>query len=1773
MSNKERKSEKILGAMDGVGEDLIADAVSPRKKGVSKKLIFSLIAAVLAVTMIATPIALIAAHRARNTVQPPKGDPIVFNGSAYESDAAGDLPESLKTVTVTVDGANSRFISPSSTFTVKTAGDCDTETLSKYLSVYPMTEFSVKQTAGDTFEIEPATGSLIPGTVYQVRLGDPENPASSYAFQTEQQIVVKSMLPANESTTAPVDTGIEVSFSESVNADGFGKFFEISPKVDGEFYVYPDGRTVAFVPKKALEYNTVYTVTVKAGVTGVSGKKTESDTVSVFRTEKQQSEDYDDAGPYYSFYFNRSQNLATVFGTDDTASLELSFSSWQDAGFTNATVTLYRFPSLKAAYEAVLDAERRLGDVLSGEKAYDLSKLEKVSERTVRFTESNYRYSSQPVDFGSRLEKGVYLATASIGVKSAKGKTYTGSCYTFFQVSDLRKFTISSDGKTLLWVNGKNGVIAGANVEGVSYLRKYGWNIGDIPEEQRVETKISGKTGSDGIFAFDNGAGDSLLLAVTAGDDGLLIGDSTAATETGKYVMKYLYTDRETYFSSDTVNLYGFIVPMYGEKIEEELYLQTGASSIKQKLHIEKDGSFTASYKIEDMRASFLYMKIVDADGQVYASKSIRVTEESKPTITASMSFDKLAYRYGETMTVTVSASFFDGTPAPGYRFTVSTNYFDFPSTEVETDKDGKATVEIPTGYVEAYSTYPVTVTVYAELTGMETQTIYINDSVPYYHSDYSFDVLWENNKRTVRLQSYDLTNYPETDIGGDASGLIHWTLYKYVITKTEKTRYDSYSKRNVTYYEYKTTTSVEKSESVNITGKYDLPVYEVKGFTGGYYYEITFNDGRKTFKLSISATKYRNYYSGSDTPSFTLNVDKSLFKVGDGITADMTYGGETLKNVLFVLASNGIADHKVTDAYKNTFTKDLLPGATLFGVFYDKDQRYYRYMSAALNYDYAAAAGVKIEILPDKEVYKPGDVATVKVKAVGASGGAALISVVDEACFALGDQNAQSARDFWNSLNRVGAMAYRSYYYDYYDYYDYYYSYGRSNSRKQVTVNTSFYLIISVQVENTGSADQVEEELEPVAEAPEDGDRSYNADKAISNSGKVDTESYYLRKYFADNPEFKVVALNEDGEGTLVFTVPDNLTTWRVTACALSALGGELADMKIGSGMSDIVCTQSFFVQPSITSTYIVGDNASMSLRCYGKDLGNKVSYFVELYEDGKKILEQSAENTPGAYTWIHFGQLDAGTYAYRVYAECDGAKDAVEGKFSVTTSAAMVDVRKVLKPSEIGSITPLLYPVTLTFFDTETESSVLQNSLLGRLSYCGGSRFDAIIARYVAGVASSKYFGTDDTQDLKALKEKLSGYFNNYFSLLTYSEADPELTARALSLNASLVSSLLTDSQRERLISNYTQTVSQKDQDSETRLCAALLGLSALGEPVLDRLYGVSNEAAGYPLEAKLYLAAAFASIGDYGAAKELLTMLIESDGAGSKDYGTLYMKAETVSESIRLTELALLTASRVSRTDAEKMVRYLNESGSEDERALIGLACYLSFYMPTEKPEDKTVVYKIGDEERTLTVGGYKCSSVVLYKADLAAFSIVEAPKTVAIRAAYKGSLDDANADVKLSDRLTVEKSYRSNGNGTYTVSLKISGSSTRIHEYFELSDVIPTGARFVMYASGSNSWYDGNISTYGWIWNASGQNMTGGISVYNRYEAEKKRDQRSFSMDCSEYDFSVTVEYVIRGAVEGDFVSESALLRDANGAYALSKRSRIGIRENGEWELNI
>lgn len=1697
----------------------------------------------------------------------------VFNGGAYANTGYTQLPEALQGMTVKAEG-NSRVVSLGATFTITTAKETDVKTLLDHVTVYPKTEMKVEKTSPTTFTATPVA-ELASGTVYRFILGDEKNPVSSFAFQTETELVIKSVFPADLAVNVPVNTGIEIAFSEVIDKEAdLSSYIKITPGSEGTFSLYPDGKTVVFVPKKYLEENTEYTVEIKAGIKGGSGLALLKDKTARFRTSARTDDNAGNEGVFVSL---NERMINSLLSDEAAIYYNCYYNGRADKGAAikqNAVnAEIYRYADAAAAIEAMKAYENQKADYYFSGKTYfyptdTLTPAGSYKIDPVKV--SSYSYSESAYIPLPQLKAGAYLVNLTFTGEGGS-KPYQYEAQVMLQVTDLVIYTESAAGKTLVWVNkAGQGAVSGADITAQAFTSNDYWNTSSLAGF----TAINAKTSSDGTALLETGNNGAAFINVTVGSESayalaLLSSGYTARAYTDTYYggfyylqyntqslyASYLFTDREVYFGSDNINFCGVITPVNsGVTMPKSLYVRIGQSKLKTPVTLNEDGTFRGSYAVENYLSYAVVLSFYDENDNCIITKYVRITQEDKPVYRASLSFDKLYYRLGDTIKVTVSASFYDGTPAPGLKFSLGGNYFlgQGRSETVVTGRDGTASVSYPTYAYNFGSTNMQYLNVYAELIGEETTYLNTSASVYYFpgsvyftseRKDASYSEVYLNYVDTSKLDGKEDFNYPvfpANTVGAPASGTVDVTLRKYEYVKTYKgTSYDPVTKTTTENYVYnQVTTLVSSAKKAFENGVIRLDhIREDDSFRGYYVYNVSYYDGdnKCTYSLLIYALySDRIYYYDDyrDTPAYELDLTEGPFSVGDEISARLTYDKKPVEGpVLYTVYNTGLSDFTVTaDTFKTSFSEEYVAGAQIIATYFNGKAVVDVYANGYLNYDYEKNATLDLKIETDKDTYKPGESVTVKIDAGNAGGYAAVVvAVVDEACFALGEQNVSFLSSYFGGSGVV---------------------YPSRNSRFS-PFGLGYYQYYAAEKGMNETA-------------PETSAASWSRDESAApatGGNTAEAESVTVREIFADNPVFEIIALNDEGKGEFTFKAPDNITEWRLTALAVSGLeSGRLAEISAGSTTTDIICTLPFFANVSACESYIVGDDVSLSARVYGTALvtAQNVDYICTLADETGTILRTINLSAGSAdFARFNFGKLEQGSYEVVVKALCGENSDGVKVSFKVCASGVLADVRKNITPEEISSMSPLAYPVTLSFYNESYDFYLkVANSVYGRRT----QRSDSLAAYYVAASACEALFGTKSyiSAGLSDIRKTLSSYAG-LIPLISYGEGDIELTAKILAI----APDALTEAKKTELkeyLGDYLEGRQYRDEDE---MCAALLGLAALGEPVLSDLYYTAEHCASFSLSAKLYLACAFAYIGDFSAAYQIYTEL-SAGSARDGEANELYFAGINTEENIRLTALALMCASLVEKEDALRLTSYLLSHISTVNLYVLELASYVKYFRPAEA-KSSSFSYTLKGErfDVELPVGG--AYYLTLTKSELAAFKVSDYDETLRVRATYKGSVEEALGTSAQTGELKITKSVKpyDQSRGLYLVTISYSGTTDRNYAYFDLTDCIPSGARYFRGYQEYGGSYANSTYWNAYLYNSGGQMMNGGLYIYTggRNPLEGR----------SPVSFSGSISYIIRAAVNGEFIMEETIAQNvSNGVWAKSRRYALTITEEA-WTL--
>ncbi|MCL2456826.1 MAG: hypothetical protein FWD19_04680, partial [Defluviitaleaceae bacterium] len=354
---------------------------------------------------------------------------------------------------------------------------------------------------------------------------------------------------------------------------------------------------------------------------------------------------------------------------------------------------------------------------------------------------------------------------------------------------------------------------------------------------------------------------------------------------------------------------------------------------------------------------------------------------------------------------------------------------------------------------------------------------------------------------------------------------------------------------------------------------------------------------------------------------------------------------------------------------------------------------------------------------------------------------------------------------------------------------------------------------------------------------------------------GGDDGDSLSFRDNFIDNPVFETVRADENGNASVIFTLPDRITSWRVTAIALTQNGS------CGDASENIFSSIDFYVDLLHTNEYIVGDDIAAVARAYGAD---SVDFNFSVSQNEKIIFTNEIKNSAGREIF-NAGKLPVGDYTMRVYATAGNNRDGVEFPFSVTASALIIsnNISGDISDFNPNDLKKRPLPVQITFTNAKIRPLM---RLMSRDADSNSFRTDQI-----AAAAFVNYFFTGEN-DAENVKNKIHAG-NGGIPELVYSDTT---SFDEFAYAARFAASFPEYVDREKIIRYVNENFDYRGIYEAHRLA-----LAAVGEPVLLQLREAAenfdtNNLSGNNLLAALYLAAAFAAIGDDVGARDFMARI---------------------------------------------------------------------------------------------------------------------------------------------------------------------------------------------------------------------------------------------------------------------------------------------------------
>lgn len=1713
-----------------------------------------------------------------------------------------------------------------STFTLTSSQPVRVASIKKYLSVDPVVAVNVKQldTLGKEFELSPEKPLDI-DTVYSLAIK--KSPIAdkeySWAYQVQAPFQVIQTTPMSKTAYIPVNTALEIKFNRTVG--DISKYFEIQPNVSGHFENHDD--SVVFIPEKELPYKTLFSVKIKKDFPAdkSTDEKLSEDYGFVFETEDDPTTRQNTNTPSFSF---SQKNL-----WDFTPSQEPTFTV-ESQNMKEAPLSVYRFTDAASFIKKYKEVEE-----------YEYSWTRFYKEKQVSFD-----HEKKILSFSATIEKHDPFQFIRIPQKLEEGfysieertSSQDFAYYTWFQVSPLIGFSALNGKDSLLWLKDaeKKEGVSGASIylddKQLGKTDQRGVFITKTPPEfmQDYQSPTQSSSSSPSFFTFSKD-GHTLVMPVS-----------------NKYLSKpdqwwsVISVDKPIYLPTDTIHLWGVMkrrdgTDFSGNEVTIKLtdgygYSDTDPFYAKSTARISSFSTVTGSISYTSLRPGFYSLGVFVGENLVL-SQGITIATYIKPVYSLSLSADKQAVFVGDSVTYSVKANFFDGTPVS--RLDVSLSGIDAnKSTQLKLNELGEGKITSKIVGENALADNPGYATVSVAPTNAEEGEISASTAVLVFrtHQFFTLDPIYKDHETDVSItvqpvdlsknQSADSAFHPTSEYLGKPTQQypvkVHITEISYNETLLER-RYDPYTKTTYPVYSYD---RVEKKlqDQILTTGTDGKAFFTWKG-DDKKSYEMTFSlQDEKKQEMSETLSVYhggngwyQNQSSGLGISLKNENPKKSTYKLGDEIAVTLQdLGGKMLENgkdqFLFLRSVNGNFTYSISDSpkYAERFSELYIPNVQMFGVWFNGS----RFLTtdrwgSDTNFSFDSdERKLSVTVKADKDRYRPKDSVHLSVDVKDSKGvprqTEVNVAVIDEAlktfgeqedilpslyrtlyaypffysshehpiemmaegggCFSKGTRVLTSqgerpiediqigdevlTREHPNQPDMMPARVWKM---------SSHFAYEHVMINKKLTLTANHQLYVNGEWKPAGSVrvgdilvtDKGVQESVTSLDVIHEWRKVYNieitpthtffAEKLYVHNQEKGDGAGAARSDFQDVVLFKTLTTNSQGHANLSFKVPDNLTSWFVTVQSFTK------DLFAGNGSLSLPVSLPFFVDTTLSSSYLTGDDVLIRLRTFGNArVKENILYTLESDTLPFKKIQQKGTDVAE----FHLGKLPKGAHSLRITAQSGSFKDTLIRPLTIVdtyvkkTQAEYYDLSEKKSPQIKGADDGM---TTLRFCscDQGKYASFLEWNMYP------GIRLDDSLAQFFAQDMLKKYFKKIIESDPPSLQEyqRESGGL----ALLPYSQEDIDLSALASKAAKEYPSTLLNG----KLLESYLNQSLADTKSDVHRISAALYGLSVFRSPVLSKVQKIKDDK-NLTLKDQVYLALALETFGAKEEARNYYGTILRPHIISQEPYAFV-RTGENKDGDTEITALLALLATRLDEKEKNGLTKYLFDTETKDRSINLERMITLETLMPTLNETKGSFTYKTSKRTETIQLKKGESFSLILDPTELASLSFSDVHGQASVVSEY--DQEKKISDIKQDASLTLERWYEVDGKKTtelhdgdlVKVVLAPRFGSQAHDGGYEITDYLPSGLHLLTQTQ----------QTY--------------PSISSSQEDQKKKEELAYPIVVENQKIQFVawnwkdqplLYYYARVVSKGEYKAEQAMLQSTKTreSVALSQAARLTIK---------
>lgn len=549
--------------------------------------------------------------------------------------------------------------------------------------------------------------------------------------------------------------------------------------------------------------------------------------------------------------------------------------------------------------------------------------------------------------------------------------------------------------------------------------------------------------------------------------------------------------------------------------------------------------------------------------------------------------------------------------------------------------------------------------------------------------------------------------------------------------------------------------------------------------------------------------------------------------------------------------------------------------------------------------------------------------------------------------------------------------------------------------------------------------------------------------DYYVHNAEKGGSE----RSDFKDVALFESVPTTAGGKAEASFELPDNITSWRVTARAF-----DTDNIRAGDANKQIPVGLPLFAATSLNETYLVGDEPTVVLRAFGTGLkrGEAISYKVESESLGLELAKEDAATE----VVFPLEALPAGRHEMKLMVQQGSLKDTLVQEIEVIESY-IVSVQNDAKLLEDERTEIAGNPNGITELTFSDNGKGKYYPRLRNIFWRYGTRLDQLIAFTVAGQTLNEQFA----EEHKAPAYNIGDYYTqaNGLALFTYSDDDLELTAKAA---AAIPDRLYTG----KTVSYLENSLSDEKADLE-RISMALYGLASLEQPVIGQLKAVLADE-NLTLQDRIYLALGFEAVGDKETAASIYLNYVRPNLAFEGALASLRGEDDRA-----LNSLALLLAAKANYDqDAYKILNNLSAYNYKGDLSRIDEVLAITELASRVKRQDASLEVMTDNQTYEIDLSSGYPETIRLTYASLQSARFKKVKGDILMTSTYDGFGIKANDDASLgitrqyfvNDRETTEFK----AGDLVRVKLKVTDSDRAVTSDYLIKDYLPSGLNPVL-----------------------------------------------------------------------------------------------------------